>query len=97
MSKVIQFKNNQEETESCCEFCDLTLEFMEYAKETESEEELFNVLREFANEVSVLSLRQYLTQELSNKVELLDTLTYGYCEDDCDECEDFCDCEDDED
>jgi hypothetical protein len=97
MSKVIQFNNkNQEEQESCCEYCDLTLEFMDYAKQCDNEEELFNVMRNFANEVSVVALKQYLEHELSHKVELLDSLTYGCCEDECDGCCGECDCEDED-
>jgi hypothetical protein len=84
MSKIVQFNKGNVEEESCCETCDLVREHMTYVIDAESPQELFDVLREFAEELKKLGLKEYLVKELDAKVELLDYLEYG------------CDCEDEE-
>jgi hypothetical protein len=82
---VIPFNNSENEEESCCELCDLTIETIGYVYETASTEELFNVLREFADECKRVGVKEYLISELDSKAELLDHLEYGCCNDvDCD-------------
>jgi hypothetical protein len=75
MTEIYNFKGNELEEEHCaCEFCDLTSEFVEYVKECESDEELFNVLRALVAESSKLQLKEYLMKEVQNNIELIDIL-----------------------
>jgi hypothetical protein len=77
-------KGNEEEPESCCELCDLTIETIGYVIEAETTEDLFNVLREFAEECKRVGIKEYLISELDSKAELLDHLEYGCSDEDCD-------------
>jgi hypothetical protein len=88
MSKIIQFKGNEEEQHSC-PTCDLILEHMEYVLDAESPEQLFEALSELVHDAKDLGLKEYLIHELDAKAALLDHLEYG-C--DCEECN----CEDEE-
>jgi hypothetical protein len=82
---VVPFNNgNEEEPESCCETCDLTLETLSYVIDAESTQELFDVLREFAEECKRVGIKEYLISELDSKAELLDILEYGCCDEECD-------------
>jgi hypothetical protein len=83
MSKIVQFNKGNDEEENCCETCDLVREHMTYVMDYESPEELFVILREFAEEAKKLALMEYLIAELDAKVKLLDHLEYG-CDEDCD-------------
>jgi hypothetical protein len=83
MSKIIQFKGNEEEQHSC-PTCDLILEHMAYVMDAESTEELFDALSELVQDAKDLGLKEYLVHELNTKVALLDHLEYGCCEEDCD-------------
>lgn len=83
MSKIIQFKNNQ--PEQCeCDPCQLAREYVEYCKLADSEEELFDILRELISDASDLELQNYLQQEIVAKGQLLDHLVYGCCDGECD-------------
>jgi hypothetical protein len=78
MAEIYNFKSNEPEEDHCeCEFCDLTSEFVEYVKECESDEELFNVLRALVAEASKLQLKEYLMKEVQNNIELIDILESG--------------------
>jgi hypothetical protein len=81
MSKIVQFnKGNVEEEENNCPFCELVSEFAEYIKDCDTESELVEILHDFANESSKLGVMNYLQQEITHKIELLDHLEYGDCE-----------------
>jgi hypothetical protein len=78
MAEIYNFNNNGDhEEESCCEFCELAKEFMNYVKNCESDEELFEVLRGLVGESAKLQLKDYLQKEIQNNAELLDILEYG--------------------
>lgn len=79
MSKIIQFKNEQEE--HCCPSCDLAEEYMDYVIDTETPSELFSVLRDLVQEAKDLGVKDYLVHELESKSNLLDYLEYGQFED----------------
>jgi hypothetical protein len=75
MAEIYNFKGNEPEEDHCeCEFCDLTSEFVEYVKECESDEDIFNVLRALVAEASKLQLKEYLMKEVQNNIELIDIL-----------------------
>lgn len=80
MAEIYNFKgNNVPEEEQCpCDSCDLALEFVQYIKECESDEELFNVLRALVAESGKLQLKEYLMKEIQNTAELLDILEYSH-------------------
>jgi hypothetical protein len=84
-NKIIQFNKSVEEEECECPSCDLAHEYLEYCKLADTEEELFNVLRELISDAGDLELRNYLQQEIVAKTEILDDLTYSTCE--CEECD----------
>lgn len=76
MSNIIDFnKNNEEHCE--CPLCELTNEFLEYAVEAESKEELFDILREMTSEASKLGMLEILQQQIQNNAEFMDSLIYG--------------------
>lgn len=70
-------KGNDEEHESCCPFCELTDEFLKYAIEAESVNEMREILRDLVSEASKLGMLEMLQQEISHKAELMDILIYG--------------------
>jgi hypothetical protein len=75
MAEIYNFKGKEPEEDHCeCEFCDLTLKFVDYIKECESDEEVFNVLRGLVAEASKLQLKEYLMKEVQNTIELIDIL-----------------------
>jgi hypothetical protein len=79
---VIPFNNGDEESESCCEFCDLTHEYLHYVLDTLQDgsiEDLYDVLRGLVDEAGKLMLIDYLKQEVESKFEMLDHL-HGYHE-----------------
>jgi hypothetical protein len=82
MADIYNFNNNSNEEESCCPFCDLANEFVDYVKDCESDEELFDVLRGLVGEASKLTLVDFLQQEITNNAAILDQLVYGDCEED---------------
>lgn len=84
MTKIIQFNQGNKE-EHCCPNCDLVLSYIGEVIESESPEELFEVLSELVLEAKELGLKEYLIAELEAKVELLDQLEYG-CDGNCEDC-----------
>jgi hypothetical protein len=76
MGKVYNFDNKNEETESCCPFCDLAEEFTIYVSQAESNDEVFEILRSLVSEASKLTLIDFLQKEIQNNADLLDHLLY---------------------
>lgn len=83
MTKIIQFRNESQEEKHSCPTCDLVWEFVEYTKEAESEEELFEILSALANESKNLGVKEFLVFDIDNKIHLLDHLDGEHCEE-CD-------------
>jgi hypothetical protein len=76
MSNIINF--NKDTEEQCeCSLCQLANEFLEYAVEAESKDELFNVLREMVSEAYKQGMLEVLQQQIQANVELIDDLLYG--------------------
>jgi hypothetical protein len=82
MAEIYNFKGKDEpEEESCsCEFCDLALEFIDYVKDCESDEDLFIVLRGLVTESAKLQLKEYLNKQIQNNIELIDILDSDFDE-----------------
>lgn len=78
---VIPFSNEEPEDDYCCDSCDLTMEFMSYVLEAESDGEVYEVLRALVDESKKLGIKEYLIHEISSKMNLIDHLELG------------CDCE----
>jgi hypothetical protein len=91
MSKIIQFKGQDEEQHSC-PTCDLVWSYLGEVIDSESPEELFEALSGLVSEAKDLGLKEYLVAELDAKAELLDILEGNCC--DCDECCGQCEDED---
>lgn len=90
MTKIIQFKNETQQEVHECPTCNLVWEFLEYAKEADTQEELFEILSGLANEAKDLGIKEFLVHDIDNKVQILRHLDNGHC--DCEECCDDCDC-----
>lgn len=85
--KIVPFKGKDEQPEEqhSCETCDLVWEFMSYVAETETPEELFEVLSGLVNEGKILGQKELLIAQVNQNLNMLDQLD-GF---DCD-CEDCC-------
>jgi hypothetical protein len=81
MAEIYEFKNNSNENEECtCEYCQLAEEFVSIVAETETPQELFNVLRELISEATRLGIVEFLEKENENNVKLVHSLKYGFDE-----------------
>lgn len=75
MAEIYNFKSKDEPEEYCeCEYCQLTLEFVDYIKECNTDEEMFNILRALVAESSKLQLKEYLNKEIQNNIDLIEIL-----------------------
>ena len=89
MTKIIQFKQEPEYCE--CEVCELVSEHIDEIADSESYEELFAQLREFAAKAQHIGFMEHLELEIESKMKLYNQLTSPCA--DCD-CEDDCELED---
>jgi hypothetical protein len=80
---VVPFNNGEEPEQYSCPTCDLVLEFMSYVVETESSDELFEVLSGLVNEAKDLGVKEYLVHEIDSKIALFEHLEHGCCDEDC--------------
>lgn len=77
MTKIIQF-NKQPEEQHSCPTCDLVLSYIDEIADSESPEELFELLSELVEEAKDLGVASYLAAEIDSKIELFEHLT-GEC------------------
>jgi hypothetical protein len=76
MTKVIQFKREVEQEESCCPYCELVLDHIEGIAESESPQELFELLSQLVNEASHIGSEEFFDDgfEIGHKVGYKDAL-----------------------
>lgn len=81
MAEIYNFNNKQsEEHESCCEYCGIAREYMNFLVECTDPQQFFDLLREALEEARREGVREYLEAQIDAQEELLAQLTYG-CED----------------
>lgn len=87
MSKIIKFKVKEE---SCdCPFCELVEDYIDIVADSESYDELRAILRGLVADTNDLAIYHFVSQEVEQKIQLLDCIN-GTCG-----CEDECDLDDD--
>lgn len=70
--KVIPFNKNQETYEECeCPSCDLADEYFAYITIAESDEEIYQTIRELINEAKILGEKEFVQRDIEDKVNYL--------------------------
>lgn len=84
--KIVPFKGKDEQPEEqhSCETCDLAFEFMQYAFEVESPEEMFEVMSDLIHEAKKLGQKELLIAQVNQNFNMLDQLDGLDC--DCEDC-----------
>ena len=81
MADIYHFNNpSQDEPESCCEYCDIAKEYMEYLVQTDDPQQFFDILREALEEARKVGIKEFLVQQIDAQEELLAELMYGDCD-----------------
>jgi hypothetical protein len=80
MADIYNFNNNSNEEESCCKYCDLAKDYASVIKYAETDEQLFELVREVISIAGDLTLIDYLRSENIANEGLISHLINGSCQ-----------------
>jgi hypothetical protein len=81
MAEIYNFNNNNNEEEHCCKYCDLAKDYVSMIKYAETDEQLFELVREVISIAGDLTLIDYLYSQNESNENLINYLINGECED----------------
>jgi hypothetical protein len=82
MADIYNFNNSNNEEEHCCKYCDLAKDYASMIKYAETDEQLFELVREVISIAGDFTLIDYLISQNESNDNLIDYLVNGNYEED---------------